>query len=122
MVTTIVPKGKGPFATWEASAIDVMKMKRRLIDEVTETDGTMWSKQGMLWFAEKYNGMGYRSKHINSPYLWAGTTAYAKGGFPRDGHYDPEHVVKNIGVAVFIFDMQIETNHGVNFVEDFDDA
>jgi len=31
-------------------------------------------------------------------------------------------VVKNIGVAVFIFDMQIETNHGVNFVEDFDDA
>lgn len=124
IVTTIVPKGRGPFKSWEESAIDALKGKRRLIDSIDTIDGA-WSLEQCLWFAEAYNGFGYLSHGINSPYLWAGTTAYTKGGYPRDGHYDPEHVVKNAGVAGILLwgfssrDLKTENmlHDGVRFIE-----
>ena len=124
MVTTIVPKGRGPFKTWGESAIDALKMKQRLIDTILDDDGKVWTNKAMLWFAEAWNGFGYRKHGINSPYLWAGTTAYEKGGYSRDGDFDHFHVVKNIGIAPLItnMEMEMEFNTGVNFVEDFDDA
>jgi len=87
--SSIVPSGRGPFATFEEGAIDALGNQK----------GKDWSLGGMLHFLEAYNGMGYRKHGIPTPYLFAGTTVYEKGGFPRDHFYDPEHVVKNVGCA-----------------------
>lgn len=67
--TTLVPAGRGPFATWEKSAIDALKMRNlHLVQH--------WTLGEMLLQAERYNGLGYLKYHPaeNSPYLWACTT------------------------------------------------
>lgn len=90
--STLVPAGRGPFSSFEAGAIDALGNQK----------GRDWSLGAMLYWLEGYNGYGYRKHGIPSPYLFAATTAYEKGGFPRDHVYDPEHVVRNPGcVAVF---------------------
>lgn len=67
--------GTPPF-TWEQSAIDVIS------DRLPWSD---WSLAGTLYFLESYNGHGYFSRGINTPYLWSGTTAYQSGLFVKDG-------------------------------------
>lgn len=62
----------------------------------------------VLYFFETYNGMGYRNKGINSPYLWGATQHYQKGLFtevknPTTGKWDvkwnPDGVSLQIGSA-----------------------
>lgn len=92
--TTIVPKGRGPFSSWEEGAIDALKNappKAALNKD--------WSAGGTLDKLEEYNGLGYRSKGIPSPYLWAGTDQYVKGKYVRDGVFDPDHVDQQLGCA-----------------------
>ncbi len=81
--TVHVPAGRGPFADWEASAVDSIKYQG--LDKVTD-----WSLTGILYQLERYNGFGYRSAraNIHSPYLWSWTSAYRRGKFSSDGHYD----------------------------------
>lgn len=95
-VTTIVPKGRGPFPTFEAGAVDALKLQ--FFDRVTD-----WSMEHALYLLEGYNGYGYEKYHgIPSPYLWAGTNHYIKGKYTADGHYDPNAVSSQIGVAVLL--------------------
>lgn len=103
MVTTIVPKGRGPFSKWESSASDALTLKYRLVHLLNVTSDE-WTLEQCLWFAESYNGWGYFLHHgfINSPYLWCGTSAYSAGGYPSDGKFDLYHVVKNTGVATIL--------------------
>lgn len=98
-VTTLVPKGRGPFNSWVESAIDALTMKKALFPN----DGN-WTIERVLYFALCYNGLGYNVYHpeINSPYLWSGTNHYIKGGYVADGKWDSEHIIKNHGVAVLI--------------------
>ena len=56
----------------------------------------------MLYSFEKYNGMGYRAKGINSPYLWSYSNYYTKGKYSDDGVYDPELVSQQCGAAVLL--------------------
>jgi len=107
IVTTIVPKGRGPFDTWEDSALDVFAMKKALIERVASY-GEPWSIAQCLYLAESYNGFGYIARGINSPYLWCGTNHYTKGGYKRDGVYDPDHVITNLGVATILTAMESE--------------
>ena len=88
-VTTIVPKGVGPFSSWIEAAIDALKSAKNFhFDDV----------ESCLYFLEKFNGFGYMlHKPILSPYLWCGTTLYVKGGYGTDGVYDPNYVIKNTG-------------------------
>lgn len=99
--TTAVPKGRGPFESWEEAAIDAIKLKEKTINLLGIKSLQDWTLTKCLYFAERYNGMGYRNHGINSPYLWscAGKHIYEKGGYKFDGKYDPEFVVKNIGIA-----------------------
>lgn len=104
--TTIVPKGRGPFKSWEESAIDALSLKKNIIDTMVIKDNK-WSFEQCLWFAEGYNGWGYYLyRNINSPYVWCGTDAYEKGGYTKDGVFDKNHVVKNTGIAAILFMMQ----------------
>jgi lysozyme family protein len=99
MVTTIVPVGRGPFKTWEESAIDALGMKKSIIASLNIPHGEAWTMQQMLWFAEKYNGFGFLRHNINSAYLWTGTSLYDGGGFKSDGNFDRNYLSKNVGVA-----------------------
>lgn len=89
--STIVPIGVGPFATWEESALDVLR--RQKLSHVTD-----WSVEHMLYRAEAFNGWGY-SGRVNSPYVWAGTTKEESGKFIADHVWDPNADDKQIGVA-----------------------
>jgi hypothetical protein len=48
-----------------------------------------WRLEKMIFYCEKYNGTGYHSKGLPSPYCWAGTTIQEPGKYVADGKFDP---------------------------------
>jgi len=92
--TTIVPKGRGPFKSWEEAAIDALMNCSPFLAKRKD-----WSLGATLDALEAYNGLGYRNKGLPSPYLWAGTDQYVKGKYVSDGKFDPNHVDPQLGVA-----------------------
>lgn len=95
--TTLVPKGRGPFTSWEEAAYDALMLCAPHAGKNKD-----WSIEGTLDLLERYNGLGYRKKGLPSPYLWAGTDQYEKGKYVADGKYDPNHVDKQLGVAALL--------------------
>jgi len=97
--TVRVPKGRpatgNPPFTFEQSAIDAIKLKG--LDAWRD-----WSVSGMLYQLESYNGFGYRTKGINSPYLWSYSQFYTKGLYVSDGVYDANAVSQQAGAAVIL--------------------
>ncbi len=91
-VTRLVPKGRGPFATWESGAIDALRYDG--LDEHKD-----WSFAGCCTVAERYNGLGYRRRGLPSPYVLSFTSGYSKGKFTSDHGFDPDFVDKQIGCA-----------------------
>lgn len=100
-LTTLVPKGRGPFASWETAAIDALKEASPYAARNKD-----WSIAGTLDILERYNGLGYRYKGLPSPYLWAGTDQYVKGKYVADGKYDPNHVDQQLGVAPILMKLR----------------
>lgn len=88
--------GNGPFK-WEASACDALLMKH--LETVPE-----WSIERICYELERYNGWGYRKFHKTTltPYLWSGTTHYARGKYVADGKWDSTHVSKQTGAMVLL--------------------
>ncbi|MGA1801493.1 peptidoglycan-binding protein [Rhizobium sp. HT1-10] len=95
--TTLVPKGRGPFGTWEDAAIDALMNCAPYAGKNTD-----WSLANTLDLLESYNGLGYRKKGLPSPYLWAGTGQYTSGKYVADGHFDPGVVDQQIGAAAIL--------------------
>jgi lysozyme family protein len=103
--TTHVPAGRpvgwmdlpASERTWERSAIDALK--RMGWDGVK-----VWTIPEALFRLEAFNGFGYRLYHptVPSPYLWAATTAYSKGKYASDGHWDANLVSRQIGAAAIL--------------------
>ena len=100
-LTTIVPKGRGPFSTWEEAAVDALVNAPPYAARNKD-----WSIAGTLDLLERYNGLGYRNKGLPSPYLWAGTDQYVKGKYVADGKYDPNHVDQQLGVAPILMKLR----------------
>jgi lysozyme family protein len=87
-VTVHVPKGRGPFSSWEESAIDALNYEMDLLKKGTWKPD--WSIGGALDFMEKYNGLGYRKKGVHSCYLFSCTDIIRpKGRYTYDGFYNP---------------------------------
>ncbi|MEK9284841.1 MULTISPECIES: peptidoglycan-binding protein [unclassified Bradyrhizobium] len=102
-VTTIVPKGRGPFSSFVDGAVDALRIQ----DFVGATD---WSAARTLFRLEAFNGFGYHAKGVNSPYLYGGSTLYGPpearaGKFVRDHVFDPSHVDSQLGTAVILHAM-----------------
>lgn len=99
-VSVHVPAGRGPFRSWEEAAIDA------LVNCAPHAARNKdWSTGGLLTLLEGYNGLGYASRKIPSPYLWAGTDQYRAGKFVSDGKFDPTHVDVQPGCAGMILAM-----------------
>ena len=99
--TVNVPKGrpvmgKAPFS-WEESAIDAINyMENR--NKFWKASKGKWDLESCLLKFEAYNGMGYRTKGINSPYLYSYTQFYTVGKYASDNKFDPKLVSKQPGV------------------------
>lgn len=99
-VSTHVPKGRGPFPSWEAAAIDA------LVNCAPHAASNKdWSVGGTLTMLEQYNGLGYASKGLPSPYVWSGTDQYIKGKYIADGVFDASVVDRQLGCAGLILAM-----------------
>lgn len=99
--TVQVPKGRGPFPSWEASAADAISMKTESIPAsvlmaILDRDIPAW-----LWFLERYNGVGYLKYHPEcpTPYLWSFTNHYTAGKYVADGKWSATAVSKQCGAA-----------------------
>lgn len=94
--TTITPRGRGAFKSFEEGAIDAIKYQG--LDKVTD-----WSIGNVLYILEGYNGYGYsKYRGINSPYLWSGTNHYTSGKYIYDGTYKPNVISNQIGAAILL--------------------
>jgi lysozyme family protein len=87
-----VPKGRGPFSSWEKAAVDALKLKD--LHKITD-----WSFARMLYEAERFNGQGYFGKRVNSPYLWAATSLQQPGKYIDDHTWSPTAWDQQLGVA-----------------------
>jgi len=89
-----VPAGRGPFKSWEEAAVDALTNCAPYAARNKD-----WTPGGALAMLEQYNGLGYASKGLPSPYIWAGTDQYTKGKYVADHVYDPNAVDQQLGCA-----------------------
>jgi lysozyme family protein/peptidoglycan hydrolase-like protein with peptidoglycan-binding domain len=102
-VTCLVPKGRGPFASFIDGAVDALRIENFV--------GTQdWGIARTLFRLECFNGLGYHAKGVNSPYLYGGSNLYGPpeakcGKFVADHVFDPGHVDSQLGTAVILHAM-----------------
>jgi lysozyme family protein len=91
------PKAGNPPFTWEASAVDALRLTG--MDKWTD-----WSIPGTLFKLEGYNGFGYRQHHpdVLSPYLWSFSNHYQRGKYVADGRWSATAVSAQCGAAVIL--------------------
>lgn len=92
MRTTIEPRGRGPFKSFEDGAIDAMRLKG--LHKIKD-----WDISRCLYEAERYNGWGYTYKKVNSAYVWSFTTLAQPGKYVEDHVWDANYVSEQCGVA-----------------------
>ena len=77
-VTVHVPRGRGPFDSWEKGAADALTL-----DHITQVKIWTWPMACYEW--ELWNGFGPRNHGRTSGYVWSGTTIYQGGKYIADG-------------------------------------
>jgi lysozyme family protein len=94
--TTIVPKGKGPWSSFEASCVDAFRESHWKGVDFT-------SIESLLRASERYNGIGYQKRCKASPYIWSFSNhGLGSGKYIADGKYSPTAVSKQAGVSVIL--------------------
>lgn len=88
--TTLIPKARGPFDSWEAGAADALALDG--LDQVKT-----WSPERACFEIEKFSGFGYRKRGVRSPYLWSFSNHYARGKYIADGHFSSTRVDEQCG-------------------------
>ena len=99
--TIHVPEGYGPWDTWKESAVDALEYDKMHLKPY----GTIMQ---ILEACEGYNGWGYRKYHkeVKSPYLWAASNHYTKGGYKYDGKFKNNFIQTNPGCATLLKEME----------------
>lgn len=97
--TRQVPAGRPPQwlppSDWESSAKDAL----RLLGYTGQKD---WSLERTLYRLEAYNGLGYRSLGVPTPYLWSFSNHYERGKFVADGKFSWTAKSQQCGAAVML--------------------
>lgn len=100
--TTIVPKDRGPYNSWDESAVDALVNCPPFASKNKD-----WSAGGTLTLLEQYNGLGYANRGLPSPYVWAGTDQYKSGKYTSDGKFNPTVVDSQLGCAGLLMSMMV---------------
>ncbi len=98
--TTWVPKGHGPWTSWEKAAVAAFELKKKE-GKLPKT----WGLGETLEFLLKFNGLGYEGRGLVSPYLWSFTNHYqSQGGgkYVKDGEFSRSAISKQVGAAVIL--------------------
>lgn len=85
--------GTPPF-TWEESALDALAY-----DGIS---APLVNIDQQFKALERFNGMGYRSHGIKTPYLWSGSNHYTRGKYVRDSVWSSTAVSQQVGCACVI--------------------
>ncbi len=97
--TRQVPAGRPsawlPPSDWESSAKDAL----RLLGFTGLKD---WSLERTIHRLEAYNGMGYRTLGVPSPYLWSFSNHYDRGKYVADGRFSPRARSQQCGAVVML--------------------
>lgn len=109
-VTRLVPKGRGPFSSFLAGAIDAFGVDG--LDKVID-----WRLEKILYYCEIFNGLGYEGKGLPSPYIWGGTNQQRPGKYVSDGVFDPNVMDTQPGCAP-ILAMIAKLDPSVKFVRE----
>ena len=108
--TTIVPRGRGPFDSFEAGAIDALKL-----------DGLVnvkdWRIEKALFWTESFNGAGYHVRGLPSPYVFGGTSIQRPGKFVRDGVFNSQVMDPQPGTAPILKTLAA-MDHTITFVRE----
>jgi|SRR5882672_1451145 len=112
-VSIHVPRGRGPFHSWEEAAEDALIHCAPFAAKWQD-----WTIGGALVLLDEYNGLGYANGPFDhatghryppqaSPYIWASTDQYHKGKYIADGHFDPEAIDHQLGCAAMLLSMAV---------------
>lgn len=97
--TRQVPAGRpltwAPPTDWDWSAKDALKL-------LGFTGKADWNLERILFRFEAYNGFGYRSAAVPSPYLWSFSNQYESGKFVADGRFNAKAKSQQCGAAVML--------------------
>jgi lysozyme family protein len=97
-VSRHVPKGRGPFKSFRAAAIDALVHCPPYAGRWKD-----WTVGGALTLFEEYNGLGYELYHHEaSPYVWAATNQEQRGKYEGDGHWVASAWDAQIGCAALL--------------------
>lgn len=108
--TTHVPRGRGPFLDWTLGALDALRFDG--MDRLPA--GGHWDIVTALIKCEGYNGLGYAHMGLPSPYIWAGTNIQKHGKYVADGHFDPQAIDTQPGVAGIFLALKAKYNVDLN--------
>jgi lysozyme family protein len=98
-VSVNVPRGKGPFKSWEDAAKYYIHYDG-LDDPPAPYDMTVTCYMG-----EKWNGFGPRNRGINTGYLWSFTNHYTGGKYVSDGVWNAGAFDKQPGIIAVLLKM-----------------
>src|SRR5690348_5019656 len=95
-VSVHVPKGYGPFS----SKVDADVFYLRLLD--LDEPAYPWTWSFACFECEGWNGFGYRSHGVRSPYLWGATNHQQRGKYVADGRWSSTQWDEQIGVVAIM--------------------
>jgi lysozyme family protein len=112
-VSVHVPRGRGPFATWEDGAVDAL-----VHCDPYPASNKDWTPGPFLTMLEEYNGLGYFMHGIPSPYVWSGTdqVRHPSGKYVRDGVFNSHVDDEQDGCAGMLLAM-MKIDPSVKFAE-----
>lgn len=94
-VSTHVPAGRGPFASWEAAAMDALHLDG--LDKVQD-----WRLEKLIYYWEVFNGWGYYAHGVPSPYVWSGTSIQHPGKYVSDGVWSSTAIDSQLGTVAIL--------------------
>ncbi len=83
---------------WDKAAVHALKMKSKCKEELGINKDTQ-DRAKMAAYAERYNGLGYHGKGVNSPYVYSGMDNYSAGKYVKDSVYSADTVDQQLGVV-----------------------
>ena len=94
-----VPRGRGPFLSWEDAAFDALVTLKRM-NQVQD-----WRLEKLIYWWELYNGWGYHNRGIPSPYVWGSTSIQKSGKYIADGLWSSTAWDSQLGCAAMLSEM-----------------